>query len=244
MGRVRAVNRRLNTAALALGVILLAISPLALTLARAADYRSSATVTINSENESTAYLPDPERLITEPLAVEDVQRDVASDVEWFNAPDDLEEYITVRGAGPGEFVVTARGPTPKEARQLAEVTAGFLIEAAEASARFTQPLQLQRIRRALRREAEPSPEREELVRRRAEIGQSVREQQRIFVAEPSQGTMASERIGDRILGALPGSRPLRPNPVWAAVAGLALALALALWALVLSSRPTGSPSRS
>jgi len=230
-------------AALAVGVILLAVGPLALTLARAADYRSSTTVSLNTENPSTQYLQRPERFVSEPLEVEDVQRDVAREVGWFDAPDDLPDYVTVSQGGPGELVVTAKAATPDEARELAEVTAALLIDAAEASARFTQPLQLQRIRRALRRDGLSAAEREELLRRRAEIAASVRERQPIFVAEVSPASLADERIGDRLLGALPGSRPLRPNPVWAAVAGIAMAIALALWVLVLSSRPTGSPSR-
>jgi hypothetical protein len=249
MGCVRAVSGRLNVAALVIGVILLAVGPVALTLARAADYRSSATVSLNEENPSTGHLSNPGQFITGPLQVEDLQRDVAKEVGWFDAPEDLEDYVTVAErdeSGRRAYVVTARGPTPAEAGELAEITRAHLIEAAEASARFTQELQLQRIRRALRREDLSTAEREELLSRRGEIAASLRRREGIFTPDPNPATLARERIGDRILGVLPGSRPLRPNPVWAAVAGVALALAMALWVLVLSSpsRSGGAPSRS
>jgi hypothetical protein len=47
-------------------------------------------------------------------------------------------------------------------------------------------------------------------------------------------TLETERIGDRALGALPGTRSFRPNLVWVTVAGVSLAMALVLWALALS----------
>ena len=61
------VSRRANIGALAVGVILLAVGPLALTLARAADYRSSTTVSLDADNPSTAYLRAPVRFVAEPL---------------------------------------------------------------------------------------------------------------------------------------------------------------------------------
>jgi hypothetical protein len=50
-------------------------------------------------------------------------------------------------------------------------------------------------------------------------------------------------MGDRVLGALPGKRTFRPDPIWVTVAGIALAAALVLWALALGpmrSRSSGS----
>jgi hypothetical protein len=242
------VSGRLNRWALVVGLGLLAVGPLALTLARASDYRSSATITYNPENSAGPLLPRAEALVAGPLDVRDLQRDVARQVGWFDSPEDLADYVHVeqRGGADGpEFVVTARGPAPPEARELAEATAANLRNAAEASAKLTQPLQLQRIGRALRLEGVGDAERAELLDRRSEVARSVRENQEIFAPAPGPATLDSERLGDRILGALPGTRPLRPDPVWAAVAGIALAGALALWVLVLSSprRPGGTPSR-
>lgn len=238
------MNGRLNIAALALAVALLAVGPLALTLARAPDYRSSAAITLDESNPSSAYLPGAESLVAKPLQVRDLQRQVAKRVDWFNSPNDLDESVSVRERRDPDgraFVVTARGPSPKEAQELAQVTAVRLRDAAEAAARFTQPLQLQRIRKALSRTGATDAERDELLRRRTEIAKSVRTSQPIFDTTVGVATLSSQRIGDRVLGALPGSRPLRPDPVWAAVAGMALAGALALWVLVLSSpRPGGA----
>jgi hypothetical protein len=232
------VNRRLNRVALIVGVVVLAVGPLALTLTRASDYHSAATLSLNSSNPSGQYLPNPERLVEEPLEVRDLQRDVARQVDWFDAPDDLADYVTVRELRPDDrttFAVTARGPSPEEAGELAGAASGSLRDAAEASARFIQPQQLQRIRRSLRREDLPEAERNELIQRRERISASVSENQAIFADAAGPPTLESERLGDRLLGALPGSRPLRPDPVWAGLAGVALALALGLWVLVLSS---------
>ena len=194
LGRVRAMNGRLNIAALALAVALLAVGPLALTLARAPDYRSSAAITLDESNPSSAYLPGAESLVAKPLQVSDLQRQVAKRVDWFNSPNDLDESVSVRERRDPDgraFVVTARGPSPKEAQELAQVTAVRLRDAAEAAARFTQPLQLQRIRKALSRTGAPDAERDELLRRRTEIAKSVRTSQPIFDTTVGVATLSS-----------------------------------------------------
>jgi len=229
------MSRRVDTVALAIGVALLALGPLLLTLARADDYQSSTVVSLNADNASARYLPDPRGLLAGPLKLKDPQREIAEAVEWFGTPADLPDYVRVTSQGGGAFAVTARGPAPEEARQLAVVAARELREGGEAAAAFTQPFQLKQLRRALRRDDLSPARRDELLTRRSAIARSVREDADIYAANATPATVQSERIGDRLLEALPGSRPFRPNPFWAGAAGVALAGALMLWALALGS---------
>jgi hypothetical protein len=222
--------RRIDVIALGIGVALLALGPLALTLARADSYHSTAVVSLNPDNPSARYLPNPAKFLTDPLKVRDLQRHVAEDVDWFNVPRDLPDHVKVVSQGGGQFAIVAEGPGAQEAQDLAEATARRLRDAAEASGAFMQGAQLRKLPRGARRDA---------------IAASVREHQDIFAAAPTTATLPKERLGDRVVGALPGKRAFRPDPVWAALAGVALAMALALWALALGpmrSRSSGSTS--
>jgi hypothetical protein len=232
------MSRRLNIAALALGLMLLAVGPLALTLARASSYHASDTIAFNPENDSAPLIPRPARLVAAPLEVTDLQENVAKKVGWFDAPEDLSEYVSVeerRAGGRTTFVVTGRGPSPEEASELAEVAAAALLDAAEVSARFVQQQQLQLMVAALRRDGLGQDERAELLQRREPLRKALARDTPVFAASTEEPALESERIGDRLLGALPGSRPLRPDPVWAGLAGVALALAVGLWVMALSS---------
>lgn len=228
--------RRIDQIALGIGVALLALGPLALTLARADSYKSTAIVALDLDNPSARYLPNPAKFVRDPLEVKDLQRNVAKDVGWFNTPRDLPDHVRVAGQGQGKFAVVAEGPGAKDAQALATASAKRLRDAAEAAAAFTQPLQLQRIDKALEDKTLPAAFRTELRKQRAAIRTSVQKHEDVYATTTTTGTLPSERIGDRLLGALPGKRSFRPNVLWVTVAGLALAAALALWALVLTSR--------
>jgi hypothetical protein len=230
--------RRIDMIALGIGVALLALGPLALTLARADSYRSTAVVRLNPDNPGARYLSTPAKFLRDPLKVKDLQRQVSKDADWLTNPRDLPDHVAVTGEGGGKFAITAEGPGAHEAQQLATASATRLREAAEAAAAFTQPLQLQRIDKALKQKDLPAAFRKELLAQRAALRASVRGREDIYATGVSAATLPSERIGDRLLGALPGKRTFRPNLVWVTVAGMALAAALALWALVLSSPRT------
>ncbi len=228
---------RLDRAALAVGVLLLALGPLVVTLLRAEDYGSTATISLNTANPTVAYFPDLGSLVSGPVGVTDVQRRVARDVDWFDKPRDLPDYVSVSERGTAEqrqFLVLARGPSPEEAAELARVSSRRLLAAAETGATFTQPLQLKRIAAALRRGDQTAEERAQLKQRRREVSASINGGERIFAAQPQAPSLESERAGDRLLGALPGDRPLRPNLLWALGAGIVLAGALLLCVWVLS----------
>ncbi|HEX3279403.1 MAG TPA: hypothetical protein VHR40_12840 [Thermoleophilaceae bacterium] len=233
--------RRIDQIALGVAIALLALGPLALTLARADSYKSTAVLSLNPDNPGARYLPNPSKFLSDPLKVKDLQRAVAKDVDWFNTPRDLPDHVHVVDQGDGKFGVAAEGPGADEAQALATSAARRLRDAAEAGAAFTQPLQLKTIDSALKKKDLPASFRKELRKRRAAIETSVRERQDIYASAPAAATLPTERIGDRVLAALPGKRSFRPNPAWAAFAGIALAGALALWALVLTGRrPEGS----
>jgi hypothetical protein len=221
--------RRIDLIALGIGVALLAFGPLALTLARAESYSSTAVVALNADNAGARYLPNPGKLLADPLEVHDLQRNVAKDVDWFNNPRDLPDHVKVVPQGGGRFAVVAEGPGATEAHQLAEATARRLREAADVAGTFTQQAQLRELPHGPRRDA---------------IAASVRANQDVY-ADPTAATRPTERIGDRILGALPGKRTFRPDVAWVTIAGFALAAALALWAVALGpmrSRSSGSTS--
>jgi hypothetical protein len=229
------VSRPIDKVALAIGAVLLALGPLALTLARADSYHSTAVVSLNALNPGARYVPDPRGLLAGPLKVKDVQRDIAKDVGWFDHPRDLPDYVQVTQKGAGAFAVTARGPGTHEAQELATATAKRLRDAAEQGATFTQTARLKRLNESLKRDDMSAAQRQALLTRRKAVGQSVRTQAGVYAPNPPVATLESERIGDRALGALPGNRSFRPNLVWVTVAGVSLAMALVLWALALGS---------
>jgi hypothetical protein len=217
--------RRIDMIALAIGVALLVLGPFLLTLARADSYRSTAVVSLNPGNSGARYLEDPGTFLAQPLDVHDLQRTVAKEVDWFDNPRDLPDHVKVVSQSRTRFGVVAEGPGAQEAQQLAEATAGRLRDAANVAGAFAQKAQLRELPRGPRR---------------AKIAASVRAQEDVYT-QPSAATLPTERIGDRILGALPGKRTFRPDLVWVTIAGIALAAALALWALALG--PMRSRSR-
>jgi hypothetical protein len=236
---------RLNLTALWIAVALVAVGPLVLTLLRAEDYQSSATISFDDSNPSAADLPrtgpgsPARRLIATPLTAPELQKAMAKQVGWFDTPESLPDYVSVETRETDSrpvFVVTARGPGPEEAHELALATSRSLNQTADGRARFVRPLQLKLLRTALRDdEGLSDAERASLRERIAQLAAAIRVNKRVFAAEPTEPTLATAKPADRLIDALPGSRPLRPDPLWAAAAGLALAAALALWVLVLSS---------
>jgi hypothetical protein len=235
---------RLNLTALWIAVALVAVGPLVLTLLRAEDYRSSATISFDDSNPSAADLPRTgpgspgRRLIATPLTAPELQKAMAKQVGWFDTQS-LPDYVSVETRETDSrpvFVVTARGPGPEEAHELALAASRSLNQTADGRARFVRPLQLKLLRTALRGDEDLSDaERANLRERITQLAAAIRVNKRVFAAEPTEPTLATEKPADRLIDALPGSRPSRPDPLWAAAAGLALAAALALWVLVLSS---------
>ena len=228
------MNRTIDKVALAIGALLLALGPLALTLTRADSYHSTAVVSLNALNPGARFVPDPRGLLAGPLKVKDVQRQIAKDVGWFDTPRDLPDYVQVTRQGSTAFAVTARGPGNHEAQELAAAAAPRLRDAAELGATFTQTAQLKLLKEGLKRNDLSAAQRAALLARRKAVGQSVRKHAGVYAPNPPVATLETERIGDRALGALPGTRSFRPNLVWVTVAGVSLAMALVLWALALS----------
>jgi hypothetical protein len=234
--------RKIDLIALGIGAALLALGPLALTLARADSYDSTAIVTLNPANPSARFLPHPAKFLADPLTVKDVQHAVNEDVGWFNNARDLPDHVRVESRGDGQFAVIAEGPGTKEAQELADSAAIRLRAAAGTAGAFLQNSQLVDLDKKLKAKDLTAAERKLLRTERATIAASVRKRQDIF-AVPTAATLSSERMGDRVLGALPGKRTFRPDPIWVTVAGIALAAALVLWALALGpmrSRSSGS----
>jgi hypothetical protein len=232
------MRSRADRIALAVGVLVLAVGPLLVTLLRSEDYSSSTTVRM-SANPSGDLLPRPLEFVAGPLKVNALQRAVARDVDWLDSPRDLPDYVTVRStSGPGRprYVLTARGPSADGAHQLATVSAREVARAAENGARFFLGGELDQLRRELRRDDLDPARRRELAARREQAAAVMSGSQTAFEQSSPPATRADERLADRVLGAMPGSRPLRPNPIWAGLAGLTLAVALLAWVLALGPR--------
>jgi hypothetical protein len=223
--------RRIDLIALVAAMALLALGPLALTLARTDHYHSTAVISLNPDNPVGRYLPNL-HLLRGPLSVKDVQKGIARQVGWFAVPTDLPDYVKVSELDPRSFVVTARGPGGEQAQELAGSSAQRARDAAETAGGLVQGALLQATTRMLRRSGLPGSRRASLETRRRVLAASLRDQRSIY-SPSTAATLPPEKIGDRVLGALPGERTFRPNPVWAGVAGFALAGALGLWAFAL-----------
>jgi hypothetical protein len=179
-----------------------------------------------------------------PLTNSGVQRTLAADVDWFNHPKDLPKYVTVEAQGDGKFGVTASGPDPQAAADLAEAAGHRLREAAVVAANFTRESILSVTKGALRRGGQSSDKRAALVTRRDALETSKRQGGALFLASDVPVAVPHERIGDRVLNKLPGKRSFRPDPIWVAIAGIALASALVLWAMALGPMRSRSGSTS
>jgi hypothetical protein len=234
--------RRVDLIALGVGMTLLALGPLALTLARSDSYEATAVVRIATADPATRYLDNPRGLLAGPIDNDGLQRVVARDVIWFNHPKDLPKYVRVSTEDAGTFAITARGPQPKEAVELADAAADRLRAAASSGANFTRLSLLSVTTNKLHDKGLSGAQRAKLEVRRHALAVSDRANHALFPPPITPAVPPSQRIGDRLATALPGDHTFRPDPVWVALAGVALAGALGLWALALGPRRSGSGS--
>lgn len=273
MGRVRAVNRILTVALeetrraarnvagrsprtlaiVAVCLTVVGVGPLVLTLFRADHYTSSSTITLQSADpsvEQSRQLRGIRELLGNVLISQPVQQQLRNLARYLTLPEDAPEHVEVHGrrqADKLEFVVSVQGPTAKDAQTYARAVSSTLLEAAEPYAQTLRAALLRRTRKALRRSDPGTEQHRALTRRRDLLGARVRGADPIFMPTPSGGTLEEERLADRLVGALPGRQPARPHPALAALAGIGLAAALALWVGLAglwsgSGTPTGDRS--
>jgi hypothetical protein len=238
------VRSRATTIALACAAAILVLGPLVFTLMRAEDYGSSTAVRMTS-GPIADELPDSLGLefIEGLFDVRGFQRAVARATDWPPDADDLPEYMSVRGADDGSFVVTARAPSADQAHELATVGAREIVAAAENGVRFYLGGQLAGLDEQLAAENLEPARRFELTSERNQVAAIVNGETTVYDTEVPPASKPKERLADRVLGALPGGRPERPNPLWAALAGAALAVALLAWVFALTpQRRSGAPS--
>lgn len=153
-----------------------------------------------------------------------------------NVPDPFDDAayrtVEIRRLRRGTLLVTAELPTPVRSRdfvtqlgpQLA-VASGRDVAARALAARPA-------VRRALRGSA-TEPERRRLRARLALLDRQVVELPVRAIPGRAPDAPEPERWADRLADSLPGDFPGRPSPVWAGVAGLLVAAALWVAALVL-----------
>jgi hypothetical protein len=225
-------------------LVVLALGPLVLTLLRADDYNGSVTVSFAPGVRDGVPLVRNSDVLSQlqgPLRSRRVQRQVASEAPSLPSAKQLPDYVTIAPAredGAPAFVFRARGPTPEEARQLAQATAAAVTPIVGPAVRLVEFAAFGRLKTRLQDGAYTPAERQRV--RTYQRGLQ-RQGDAIFASQTTLGPLADKKVGDRVLSALPGSTPARPSPVWAGLAGLGLALAFGVWVIVLSDRATVPP---
>jgi hypothetical protein len=186
-----------------------ALGPVALSLGQKGDYRASSSIT------QRVVLPDQtheEQVATAMFIIaantgsSEVLRAVNHAVPWVDSRRELSDQVTVSGRWAGRPVVvfTTRAPSSDDARALAAIVSRTAGRNAELTAQARNELDSASGGRRTRIFTPPTPVRGE-----------------------------KERPVDSLLEALPGRPPARVQSGWAAVAGLALAMALILAAVAL-----------
>ena len=202
---------------IAVCALIVAVGPLALTLSRT-EYDASSSI---AQSVDLPQYTQAEEVAVVKLMMgaiinsPDVQETVAGEVAWLDSPEEVATRVRVAArwrGGSPEAVVTARASALDDARELAGATARTLREKAELVARVADAYK-SAPRGGGQAFNPPRPVRDE-----------------------------GERPVDAALAAIPGRVPPRAGPVWAAVAGLALAAALILAVVALS--PSDGPRRS
>jgi hypothetical protein len=197
-----------TVALIAVCALIVAVGPLALTLWRTEyDASSSIAQLVDLPEYTPAQEVGGVKLIMGAIINSpDAQRTVAHEVPWLDSPAEVVTRVELGARwrdGRPEAVITAHASTLDDARQLAGATSRTLREKAELVARSED---------AYKSVLAGGGQAFDLPRRVRDDG---------------------ERPVDAALAAFPGRLPPRPQPVWAAVAGLALAAALILVVLAL-----------
>jgi hypothetical protein len=231
--------------ALAVAAAILIVGPLALTLMRSEDYTSTTTLRI-TDSPLESRLPESIRLsyLTAMLKVRDLQRGVLRDADWPEDAEDLPDYVSVQPSseqGHAAYVLSARAPSADQANALATVSARELLRVAQNGVRLFFAVELRETEDRLESgDLEPA-QRRALRRERDQLAAVVAGETTLYEPTATPATLPRERFADRLVGALPGTRSPRPNPLWACLAGAALAVALLIWVLALSpTRGSGS----
>ena len=191
-------------------LLIVALGPPVLTLARAKEYEATFSIaqaaplplSQASQDEQVAGIT---LVVGAIIPQRELAREVLEQVDFPDRPKQVFEQTRIRGRwrdGRPEAVVTTLAPTPDQARALAEAMSAGLGERVELTVRLGTAL-------------EPV----------------VRQKGRAY--DPATAVQADEtRLGDTLIGVVPGEPTSRPQPGWAALAGVALAAALLLCVLM------------
>lgn len=188
--------------------LVVAIGPLALALSRKDEYRAFSSIAQRAtlaELTPAENVAGVELVMGASLGSPDLQRAVARGAGGWLSADQVTRRVTLEGRwreGRPDVLITTRASAPEDARILAVAVTRALSQRAELVARLGDG-----------------------------YGSLLRGGGRAF--EPPTPVQAeSERPTDSVLAAVPGRMPARPEPLWALVAGLALAAALITVVLV------------
>ncbi len=182
--------------------LVVAIGPLALALTRKDEYRAFGSIAQRAELAELTpaeNVAGVELVMGASLGSPDLQRAVARGAGGWLSAGQVTRHVTLEGRwreGRPEVLITTRASAPDDARTLAVAVSRALSQRAELVARLGDAYAI-----------------------------LLRDGGRAF--EPPGPVQAeSERPTDSVIAAVPGRMPPRPEPLWALVAGLALAAAL------------------
>ncbi|HEX2087973.1 MAG TPA: hypothetical protein VHF89_19960, partial [Solirubrobacteraceae bacterium] len=222
-------RRRLLWIAIA---VLLTVGPLAFTLAREGEFRVSRVLF----PRAVGPYPAPLDLRYYDSLVRDGElrrRMVINEVAG------LAEYEDVSfrfGPRPTTVTISVSADTPQAARRFINV---LVPQLAGATQREVVRVALEDVEglRARLRDARSGRERARLRRRLRRLESVLRVVPGRVLFDPPAGLPRLESWADRLVDDLPGDFPARPDPAWAALAGLLVAVTL--WAICLVLLPPG-----
>ncbi len=217
---------------------LLVLGPLLFTLARGHSFEATqGFVPIGNKPYSAIYEAKYyESLLDDPVLREQVRLHIGPETM------DYDGVVIRRGSDGRTMELTVRAATPDKARVAIDVLGPQLEVATRRQLVLVATSDSERVRERLRTRSS----RDARLRRRARL----RRLASILEAPPTRMLLGAarplsppDRWADRLVDDLPGEFAARPNPAWAALSGLLVAVTL--WATcLLLYPPEGSPRRA
>ncbi len=227
-------SRRRRLAWVAVAAVLV-LAPLAITVGRAPEFKASVQLFPRAVGPYAAVFDIAyyRSLLEDPALVEPMRLSVRSGVAEY-------EDVTFSRGRPGQLVVTVAAPVPADAQRFVNVLAPQIAGATRQELARVTARDVAELRARLR--SRLAPESRRALRRR------LSQVERLGPLPPGRvlyGSPAAlprmERWADRLIDDLPGAFPPRPSPLWAALAGLLVAVTL--WATWLVLVPPDRPRR-
>jgi hypothetical protein len=212
--------------------VLLVVGPLAFNLAREPGFKASVQL-FPSAVAPYPKISDPryyEALLADPELREQMRLNVGDRVAKY------EDVTIRRGPGSDRLTVTAEADKPEKAQRFVNGLAPQIAGATRRQLGLVVQQDVDRLRVRLGRGASGAAERSIRRRLRRLVGYGEFPPPRVLPGANAPRPRI-ERWADRLVDDLPGDFRARPDPAWAALAGLLVAATL--WAIGLVLAPPG-----